>query len=137
MAKGLVDDGHPLAIGCMERACRQLQRAFLQKSDLVIGLGYDTIEVEYEAWIGKAPLLHIGIEPADTDGSVEIRHQLVGDLDAALAGLIQGARPNGWDKAAIAAQRDAFQEGLRPRVNAFSPHEAIDVVRKLLLRDGI
>jgi acetolactate synthase-1/2/3 large subunit len=137
MAKGLVDDDHPLGLGCMERARRQIQRGFLQKSDLVIGLGYDTIEVEYEAWIGRAPLLHIGIEAADTDGSVTLRGELVGDLDAALQHLIDGARPSGWDKTAIAAQRDGFQTALRPRTNAFSPHQAIDVARAVLPRDGI
>jgi acetolactate synthase-1/2/3 large subunit len=61
MAKGLIDDGHPLAIGCIERARRQVQRAFIRDCDLVIGVGYDTIEVEYEAWVGSVPVLSIDI----------------------------------------------------------------------------
>ena len=46
MAKGLIDEDHPLSVGCIERARRQLQRRFLQRADLVVGLGYDTVEVE-------------------------------------------------------------------------------------------
>src|SRR6266511_2133651 len=52
MAKGMIDDNHPLALGCIERSCRQIQRKFLRSADLIVGLGYDTVEVEYEAWIG-------------------------------------------------------------------------------------
>src|SRR5262245_31850419 len=52
MAKGLIDEDHPLSLGVIERACRQLQRRFLRSADLVVGLGYDTVEGEYEAWIG-------------------------------------------------------------------------------------
>ena len=59
MAKGLIDDDHPLSLGCIERAWRQVQRAFLRCADLIVGIGYDTVEVEYEAWIGDVPLLHV------------------------------------------------------------------------------
>ena len=65
MAKGMIDEDHPLSIGCIERGKRQMQRAFLRKSDLIVGLGYDTIEVEYEAWIGDTPLLQVDIEKVD------------------------------------------------------------------------
>jgi len=138
MAKGMIDEDHPLSIGCIERACRQVQRRFLAGADLIVGLGYDPIEVEYEAWIGATPLLHVDIEAADTDGSVDIVHQTVGDLDAILEGLV-GAAPasNDWAMAEIAAHRDAFQASLRPDAPGFAPHRAIDVVRRALPADGI
>jgi acetolactate synthase-1/2/3 large subunit len=63
MAKGMIDQDHPLALGCIERACRQVQRQFLRSADLIVGLGYDTVEVEYEAWIGDRPLLRHGARP--------------------------------------------------------------------------
>ena len=78
---------HPLALGCIERACRQVQRKFLRSGDLIIGLGYDTIEVEYEAWIDDRPLLQIDIEPVDVAPSVNVLHQVTGDLDSSLARL--------------------------------------------------
>ena len=138
MAKGLIDEDHPLSIGCIERARRQAQRRFLAGADLVVGLGYDPIEVEYEAWIGTVPLVHLDIEAADTDGSVDIVQQTVGNLDAILEGLVHAPpATNEWTETEIAAHREAFQTSLRPDAPGFTPHRAIDVVRRVLPRDGI
>jgi len=81
MAKGMVDEDHPLSIGVIERACRQHQRKLLRSADLIVGLGYDTIEVEYEAWIADVPLLQIDIDKVDVAPSVEVAHEVTGDLD--------------------------------------------------------
>ena len=138
MAKGLIGEDHPLSLGCIERARRQVQRAFLAGADLIIGLGYDTIEVEYEAWIGALPLVHVDIAPADTDGSVQIAQEVVGSLDAAVAALARaGAGGNDWTGAALAAHRARFQSSLRPPSNGFTPHQAIDVVRRVLPPSGV
>ncbi len=138
MAKGMISEDHPLAIGCIERACRQVQRRFLRGADLIVGLGYDTIEVEYEAWIGDVPLLHIDIEPADVAAGVKLVHQVTGDLDTAFARL--AALPdsaNGWTPAALADHRRAFAAALRPASSAFTAHAAIDAVRQALPPEGI
>jgi acetolactate synthase-1/2/3 large subunit len=138
MAKGLIDEDHPLSLGCIERACRQVQRRFLRSADLIVGLGYDTVEVEYEAWIGDVPLLQIDIEPADIAPSVNLVHQVTGDLDSSLARL--AACPpatNIWAAAMLAGHRRAFQTALRPSGNAFTAHAAIDAVRRALPREGL
>lgn len=138
MAKGLIDEDHPLSIGCIERARRQVQRQFLRGADLVIGLGYDTVEVEYEAWIGSIPVLQIDIEPVDTDGTVDVVCEIVGDLDSSLERLnAVAAAHDGWSSETIAEHKRAFQQSLRPSTDGFSPHQAIDIVRKVLPRDGI
>ncbi len=138
MAKGLVDEDHPLSIGCIERARRQMQRALIASADLIIGLGYDTIEVEYEAWAGRVPVLHIDIETADVDASVTVAHQAIGPLDASIAHLASAAAcHNAWTAAEIAAHRAAFQAALRPAAAGFTPHAAIDTVRRVLPREGI
>jgi acetolactate synthase-1/2/3 large subunit len=138
MAKGMIDEEHPLSVGCIERACRQVQRKLLRSADLIVGLGYDTIEVEYEAWIDDVPLLSIDIEPADVAPSVKLVHQACGDLDASLARLAQlPACSNAWTPDALAAHRRAFQAALRPATNTFSAHAAIDAVRRALPRHGV
>jgi acetolactate synthase-1/2/3 large subunit len=138
MAKGLIDEEHPLALGVIERACRQVQRKLLRSADLIVGLGYDTIEVEYEAWIGDVPLLSIDIDPPDVAPSVELVHHVGGDLDVSLARL--AALPpatNGWAAQDLADHRSAFQQALRPSTNSFSAHAAIDAVRRALPRNGV
>jgi acetolactate synthase I/II/III large subunit len=138
MAKGLIDEDHPLSIGCIERSKRQVQRQFLRSADLIIGLGYDTIEVEYEAWIGAVPLLQIDIEAVDVDASVTVAQEVIGDLDFSVAALARlPPAKNGWDINAVATHREMFQRSLRPHTEAFSPHQAIDVVRRVLPKDGV
>ena len=138
MAKGLIDDDHPLALGCIERSRRQHQRALLRRADLIVGLGYDTIEVEYEAWIGDVPLLQVDIEPVDVAASVRLLHEVTGDLEASLRALTD-APPigTGWTADALARHRDEYQRLLRPASDLFTAHHAIDAVRAALPRDGI
>jgi acetolactate synthase-1/2/3 large subunit len=138
MAKGMIPEDHPLSLGCIERARRQVQRELLRSADLVIGLGYDVVEVEYEAWIGKVPLLSIDIDAVDADASVTIAHEVVGDLDASLAWLaaLPALRPE-WPADLAPRHRERFRSALRPALGGFVPHHAIDVVRELLPRDGI
>ncbi len=138
MAKGMIAEDHPLALGCIERARRQVQREVLRGADLVVGLGYDVVEVEYEAWIGEVPLLSIDVDPVDADPSVTIAHEVVGDLDASLEWLagLPPFRPE-WPADMAVRHRDRFQRSLRPPRAGFAPHHAIDVVRDALPRDGI
>ena len=138
MAKGMIDEDHPLSLGCIERAYRQVQRKFLRSADLIVGLGYDTVEVEYEAWIGDRPLLQIDIEPVDIAPSVKLVHQVSGDFDASLARL--NALPpaaNQWNAAMLAEHRRSFQAALRPAAKSFTAHAAIDAVRRALPREGL
>ncbi len=138
MAKGMIDEDHPLSIGCIERARRQVQRRFLRSADLIVGLGYDVVEVEYEQWIGSVPLASVDIEAVDADTSVTIAHEVVGNLDASLERLLQ-LPPLGtaWTEDAARQQKEAFQRSLRPGAAGFTPWQAIDVARAELPREGI
>jgi acetolactate synthase-1/2/3 large subunit len=138
MAKGLIDEDHPLGLGCIERARRQVQREFLRGADLIVGLGYDVVEVEYEAWIGRVPLLALDIEPVDADSSVTIAHEVVGDLDTTLERLAKlPPATHDWSNDVAERHRERFQRLLRPASTGFAPHQAIDAVREVLPRDGI
>jgi len=138
MAKGMIDEDHPLALGCIERACRQVQRKFLRSADLIVGLGYDTVEVEYEAWIGDRPLLQIDMEPVDVAPSVNLVHQVSGDFDASLARLLTlPPAVNQWNAATLAEHRRSFHAALRPAAKSFTAHAAIDAVRRALPREGL
>ena len=138
MAKGLIDEDHPLSLGCIERSCRQIQRKMLRSADLIVGLGYDTIEVEFEAWIGETPLLQIDIDPVDIAPSVKLTHQVTGELESSLTRLcaLPGAS-NDWTMDVLAAHRAHFHAALRPKSATFTAYEAIDAVRRALPREGI
>jgi acetolactate synthase-1/2/3 large subunit len=138
MAKGMIDEDHPLSVGVIERSCRQIQRTLLRSADLIVGLGYDTVEVEYEAWIADVPLLQVDIEKVDVAPSVNVLHEVTGDLDGSttrLAALPAGK--NSWTHEALADHRRAFHAALRPPTNTFTAHAAIDAVRRALPREGL
>src|SRR5262249_28780738 len=138
MAKGMIDDDHPLSLGCIERACRQVQRKFLRSADLIVGLGYDTVEVEYEAWIGDRPLLQIDMEPVDVAPSVNLVHQVSGDFDASLARLLTlPPAVNQWNAAALAEHHRAFQAACRAAAPSVPAHAALYAVRRALPRAGL
>jgi acetolactate synthase-1/2/3 large subunit len=138
MAKGLIDEDHPLSLGCIERSKRKVQRKLIHSADLIVGLGYDTIEVEYEAWAGKVPVLDVSIETPDVDASVSIAHTVTGDLDSSMTRLAAlPAITNTWKLDEVTSHRQSFQASLRPPVARFAPHQAIDVVRKVLPREGV
>lgn len=138
MAKGLIDDDHPLGLGCIERARRQHQRALLRSADLIVGIGYDTIEVEYEAWIGDTPLLQIDIESADIADSVQLKLEVIGNLDTALPELLRlDGSKHQWRAGELRKHRQEFDRLLRPKSDLFTAHQAIDAVRAALPADGI
>ena len=138
MAKGMIDEDHPLAFGCIERGRRQVQRRFIQGADLVIGLGFDTVEVEYEAWVGSVPVLSIDIEEPDIDDSVTLAGSVTGDIaDSLRRMLAMPPQQNDWTEADIAAHRARFQASLRPPSARFTAHEAIDAVRDAVPDDVI
>src|SRR5437763_72238 len=118
MAKGMIDEDHPLSVGVIERSFRQIQRKLLRSADLIVGLGYDTVEVEYEAWIGDVPLLQVDIEKVDAAPSVNVVHEVTGDLDGSLTRLAAlPASKNSWTPEALAGHRRAFHAALRPPTN--------------------
>ena len=139
MAKGMIDEDHPLSVGCIERSCRQIQRKLLRCADLIVGLGYDTVEVEYEAWIGDVPLLQIDIEKVDIAPSVKVAHEVTGDLDAVAGAARRPARQHEHLDAATRSPSiaSAFHAALRPASNTFTAHAAIDAVRRALPREGV
>src|SRR5262249_47110329 len=136
--QGRADVDRARARGCSAPPCRQAQRKFLQSADLVVGLGYDTVEVEYEAWIGDRPLLQIDIEPVDVAPSVNVVHQVIGDLDSSLARLAAlPAAAGQWNAATLVQHRRSFQAALRPASKSFTAHAAIDAVRRALPSEGV
>ncbi|MFL2669328.1 MAG: thiamine pyrophosphate-dependent enzyme, partial [Alphaproteobacteria bacterium] len=107
-------------------------------ADLIVGVGYDTIEVEFEAWIGSTPLLQIDIEEPDLGKSVVCKEKVIGNLSHSLTTLT-AVEPisNDWTEDELAKHRKTFNQLLRPDVREFSAYQAIDAVRDALPPEGI
>jgi acetolactate synthase-1/2/3 large subunit len=138
MAKGVVPEDHPLWLGVVGRARRQTIEAYLAQADLVIGLGYDPVEIGYEEWMPPVPLLHVAGEPADLAPAVRLEAQAVGRLADALEWLAAlPPRATEWEPAEHARFRARLEASLRLPGAGFQPWEALDAMRALFPPAGI
>src|SRR5579884_4241448 len=139
MAKGVVPEDHPLWLGVVGRVRRKTIEDYLSQADLVVGIGYDPVEISYEEWLPKGvPLVHVDAENADVDSSVRLEHEAIGDLAASLKMLAE-AEPadNDWSDAENASFRQSLEASIRLPGEGFQPWQALDVMRELLPADAI
>jgi acetolactate synthase I/II/III large subunit len=65
MAKGLIPEDHPCYAGVLFHSLSDYLEDIYEKTDLVIGLGYDQIEFNYESWMPDVPLVHLDVRETD------------------------------------------------------------------------
>jgi acetolactate synthase-1/2/3 large subunit len=139
MAKGMVPEDHPCYAGVLFHALSNHVAETHRQADLVIGVGYDPVEFNYEDWLPDAPLVHIDTRPADLDKSrYRLECDVVGDLRAALKRLAElPPQENDWDLGALAERRRRMFESLQPRQGSFAPTAALTILRETLPPNGI
>jgi acetolactate synthase-1/2/3 large subunit len=138
MAKGLLPKTHPCYAGVLFHACSDRLAAVIQQADLVIGIGYDPVEFDYEAWLPSAPLVHLDTTPIELAAPYPPAAMCVGDLGTTLNALAaMPSHETAWDFEALARHRGALNEALHPPVEGLGPSEALDVLRAELPSEGI
>jgi acetolactate synthase I/II/III large subunit len=78
MAKGLISEDHPCYGGVLFHALSDYLEDLYAITDLVIGIGYDPVEYNYEAWMPDVPLIHFSTIETDMPAGREIL-QFVGE----------------------------------------------------------
>ena len=66
MAKGLLPEDDPCYGGVLFHAMSDYLEAIFRDIDLVIGLGYDAVEYNYESWMPDVPLVEFNTSETDT-----------------------------------------------------------------------
>lgn len=141
MAKGVVSEDHPLYAGVLFHALSDVVGQTHREADLIVAVGYDPVEFNYESWMpSAASLVSLDVAPVDIDRSTYgVACELVGDMGAALDALL--AKPfvaKQWDLGALAARRDAmFVQLAAPAEGPFGPRAVLDILRDVLPADGI
>lgn len=137
-AKGFLPESHPHWAGVIGRARRTDVQAFVSKADLIIAIGYDPIEINYEEWVGRTTVVHVSSEAADVGGEVSMLFNKAGDLDRAIESLEQlTPQPNDWLPGELAAHRETLECSLRPVSKGLAPHLVLDILRRKLPAEGI
>jgi acetolactate synthase-1/2/3 large subunit len=136
--KGFLPETHALWAGVIGRARRTDVKKFVDRADLILAVGYDPIESNYEEWIGNTPLVHISTETAETGTDLNWLLNQACDLDGAIGALGQLlAFTNDWSAGELSDHRTKLDRSLRPPTSGFSPYETLDILRERLPADGI
>ena len=91
--KSAFSEAHPLALGSGGRAIPKPVHDYLQKSDLVLGIGCSFTRTGFGIKIpaGKR-VIHATLDPADINKDVPVEIALVGDAGLILEGLVEAVR---------------------------------------------
>lgn len=65
MAKGLIPEDHQCYTGVLFHALSDYLGDIFERTDLVIGIGYDPVEYNYESWMPQVPLIHFDTKEMD------------------------------------------------------------------------
>ena len=139
MAKGMLSENHPSYAGVLAHALSDHVAQTHQQCDLVIGIGYDPVEINYEDWMPAVPLLNIDTVPADLDTRrYLLACDVVGRLTPSLERLLAvGVGNKQWDLDELAQRRRKMFDRLHPSADVFDPRTVLADLRKSLPEDGI
>jgi len=110
MAKGMLPEDHPAYAGVLAHALANQVGATHSQADLVVGIGYDPVEINYEDWMPEVPLIHIDTVPADIDKNrfPEVM-DIVGNIKIALEKLLTiDTGKKDWDMDALKKRRESM-----------------------------
>lgn len=141
MAKGMLPENHPCYAGVLFHALSDVVGQTHQQADLILSIGYDEIEFNYEDWMpNKAPLVSIDIVETDLDeDNYTLACDVIGDIKSSVESLIASVDDNEkeWDLAALAIRKSDMYARMSPGKGAFGPCAALDILREKLPQDGI
>ncbi|MDM8002041.1 MAG: thiamine pyrophosphate-binding protein [Bacteroidota bacterium] len=129
MAKGIIPYDHSCYAGVLFHAMSNRLEDLVKSADLVIGLGYDPVEYNYESWLPDVPLVHF-----DTRSSAL---GIKGAIECVMA-------PEEWFRvlsplsgseemvSLAAVARKEIRDGLYREDRGFNPVTALTVLREML-----
>jgi acetolactate synthase-1/2/3 large subunit len=137
--KGFLPESHTNFAGVIGRARRSDVKKFTDQADLLIAVGYDPIEINYEEWVKPGvPIIHVSSEAAEAGAGLRFFWNQACDLAKALDAF--GAIPmaaHEWSVEEIRHHRDRLERSLRPSGTGFAPYQVLDLLREKLPPDGI
>ncbi|MFM2432844.1 MAG: hypothetical protein RLZZ511_4058 [Cyanobacteriota bacterium] len=97
MGKGVIPYMHNLSLWTMGLQQRDFISCGFDRADLIIAVGYDLVEFSPKKWNpdAKIPIVHVHLLPAEVDRSYSPLTEVVGDISAGLAAILQAIEPNG------------------------------------------
>ncbi len=107
--KSAFPENHPLALGSGGRSIPKPLHHFLQKTDLLFGIGCSFSRTNFGVSIPEGKrVIHATLDPADINKDVPVENALVGDAGLILEGLVEAVkdRTSGASESKTAAVAD-------------------------------
>ena len=140
MAKGVIPEDHPSYTGVLFHAMSDIVGEIHGTADLVVSIGYDPVEFNYENWLPGVPLISIDTEPVDIDRiQYPDVYEVIGDIGISLRFLneISGLTSE-WNMTDLEAHREKLFDLLAADYSKkFGPCAVLEVLRDVLPADGI
>ena len=139
MAKGVVPEDHPCYAGVLFHARSDIVARVYRQADLVIGVGYDPVEFNYESWMPDVPLVHLDTERADITANYDVVCDVTGDLAEAMRYLNSLQLPvYDWDIEQIKTNKNRLYEALQmQQAENFTPVDLIAALQEAMPQDVI
>lgn len=139
MAKGMINESHPCYAGVLFHALSDSVALTHQQADLVISIGYDEVEFNYEQWIPDAPLISLDIIDTDIEQpQLQVVCDVIGDIKHSFMQLCSLASSgNKWDMADVVERKQRMFATMTKSASEFGPCNALDSLRKFLPENGI
>ena len=134
MASGIIPKDHPCFAGVLFHVLSDRLRILSQEADLVIGLGYDPVEYNYESWIPSVPLVHFGTRETDMPYKGAMQFNSAPDkwFDA-----LESLRSSPEMIKLAGEVRDIIKASLSDNMKGFSPVTALNILREELPHESI
>jgi acetolactate synthase-1/2/3 large subunit len=132
MAKGLLPEDHPCYAGVLFHSLSDYLEDIYAKADLIIGIGYDPVEYNYESWIPDVPILHFDIKETDLPPAVTV-YQYTGPPDEWFV-VLKNLNINSliFEQTVIKGLRDEMSAVFNGFTNHFGPAAALKVLQEEL-----
>lgn len=137
MAKGLVPEDHPCYAGVLFHALSDYLEDIYERTDLVIGLGYDPVEYNYESWMPDVPLIHFDTRIIDMPEGKEI-FQFAGEPSEwfhLLTNINSGSLK--FESGILTGIRDEMDSVFNGFLSHFGPVSALKALKEELPYDSI
>lgn len=128
-AAGLLPAGHPSWAGLYTSGA--IERAIIDRADLVVTIGLDPVEPMPAPWYGDAPVVALdAVPPAST--FVPAVHRTIGPLADSLGALVAALSDHDWPADAGRSERARTHDLLRScTAGTFGPVELVEAVAEV------
>ena len=139
MAKGMLPEDHHCYAGVVFHALSDVVGQTHQMADLVVAIGYDPVEFNFESWMPRVPLVNIDTVAADIDSTTYPNVvNVTGSIPDSIRQLFDLApKDTAWDFGAIGERRAEIFAKLAPPPGSFGPRAALAILRDVLPAGGI